>query len=64
MKQSLIVKRIRLTSEQDSFLRKYCKEIGVPMNVWIRVAVDERIEKLHKKHKKLLVMGDMLLILV
>jgi hypothetical protein len=52
MKQSLIVKRIRLTSEQNSFLRKYCKGIGVPMNVWIRVAIDERIEKLNKLNHK------------
>ena len=52
MKQSLIVKRIRLTSGQDLFLRKYCKEIGVPMNVWIRIAIDARIEKLNKLNHK------------
>jgi len=47
--KTLIVKRLRITQEQDSFLKEYCKKMGVPVNVWVRIAIDERIKKLNKK---------------
>lgn len=41
--------RIRITSDQYDFLKQHRKSTGVPANLFVRIAIDERIEKLQKK---------------
>jgi predicted DNA-binding protein len=51
MKRTLKTLRIRLDSEVAELLKKHKKKTGVSVNLFIRIAVDQRIEFLNSLNK-------------
>jgi len=46
MKQKLIIQRIRISEKYVEIIKKNKQNFGVSFNQFVRIAVEERIEKL------------------